>query len=52
MMDKKTQLNLVIVLMIVCAVVMFVLAISHAIWPPAITAVGFLVTAWGFHILK
>ncbi|BBL34912.1 hypothetical protein Nstercoris_01163 [Nitrosomonas stercoris] len=51
-MDKKAQLNLVIVLMVISAVVMFSLAAIHGIWPPAITAVGFLVTAWGFNILK
>lgn len=51
-MNARAQLNLVIVLMAVSALLMLLLAIVYANWAPAATGLGFIVTAWGFRLIR
>ena len=51
-MDKRLKLNLVSVLMLLSALAMFALAVVYGNWAPAVTGVGFAVTAWGFKLMR
>lgn len=51
-MNTRTQLNWVMILMVVSALLMLLLAIVYANWAPAVTGLGFLVTAWGFKLVR
>lgn len=48
----KTQLNVVIVALIICGIAMIYLGVKNEMPPPTITGIGFFFAAWGFQILK
>lgn len=51
-MHKTTESRIVVTLMGLSALAMFGLAVYYTNWAPAVTGIGFAVTAWGFGRLK
>lgn len=49
-MNKK--LAAVSLLMVISALLMFFLGYFYKNWAPVVTGLGFLVTAWGFKVLR
>lgn len=48
-MNRKKKINLLNILLVITALVMFYLGIKGGIMPPTVTGIGFILIAWIVH---